>query len=639
MADVDKVWEGRRRAAALGAALLLNLALVGAFEHWARHGIQMELVALAAFSGPLLLARILGSRDGAPGARLWVALELLVAAGAWLYPVPTAIVRLAGVLALVEALGLVPPSKRASNDAGRARLLGIAASLAALAFLAWEARGGDVPGLERLACFVPVALEASSPGGDRSASALVRRLAAVGLACGLRAAGSELVLPWVLAGGASLVRGPAGLPIRLLAERIAAAALRGPGAAPLGLLAALGAIALAPLPRCAMVTSVAWVACAWVLALFFLKRAAASLPRVVVAGSVLLPLVLVNAFARIVLEDELARSEDGARKLYAWAFDRNSDRAFLGTTLCFLPHHHLNYALNPRFAYGGTLQFDEQFLIRRTERLRPRGEVRWRALALGGSTTFGERLEREEETWVHVLEQRLRAAHGGGVDVVNGGVGGYTLVENLVHYTTLLTHLEPDVVIVYAGINDVHPRLHDPAMTLDYSSYWKPWRAEETLLPEPPRLLGSSSTYRLYYLLRYVEGARLGGIQGAASSPASGEPAANLAHNDATVFARDLENLARFVLAQGRRVAIVPQYFSPRNEGDALFARALAEHNAVCEQVATKLHVPFARRIVEPGLFADDDTFDNCHFDARGSEKMAAAIERFLLESGLAPQK
>ena len=43
---------------------------------------------------------------------------------------------------------------------------------------------------------------------------------------------------------------------------------------------------------------------------------------------------------------------------------------------------------------------------------------------------------------------------------MNGGVSGYTLNENIIHYMMLTTHLEPNVVILYVGINDVHPRWH-----------------------------------------------------------------------------------------------------------------------------------------------------------------------------------
>lgn len=112
------------------------------------------------------------------------------------------------------------------------------------------------------------------------------------------------------------------------------------------------------------------------------------------------------------------------RTAYHQAFESSEDE--FGVAINFVPHHHLNYALNPELKRGGETQFNREFLIRRAEPIRPKKDVRWRALCIGGSTTFGAQLAREQDTWVYRLETKVRGRAGPAVDVVNGGVGGYT---------------------------------------------------------------------------------------------------------------------------------------------------------------------------------------------------------------------
>lgn len=83
----------------------------------------------------------------------------------------------------------------------------------------------------------------------------------------------------------------------------------------------------------------------------------------------------------------------------------------------------------------------------------PKVEGRLRILAMGGSTTWGHKVD-DDETWPVALERELRAATGRDVEVLNGGVSGWD-IEQIV--TALrqryLDELEPDVVLVNAGWN------------------------------------------------------------------------------------------------------------------------------------------------------------------------------------------
>lgn len=172
-------------------------------------------------------------------------------------------------------------------------------------------------------------------------------------------------------------------------------------------------------------------------------------------------IILVVSFGQglfwVLLQKELNKSSKIALHLFEYALERQEpssselslNKTLFGTGINYSEHHYLNYALNPLFPYGGKLQYNEKFRIRRTEAIRARNQVKWRTLVLGGSTTFCEMVPHEDETWVKQLEIKIRDKYGKDYDVINGGVGGYNIQENFIHYITLLTHLNPDVVILF----------------------------------------------------------------------------------------------------------------------------------------------------------------------------------------------
>jgi lysophospholipase L1-like esterase len=116
----------------------------------------------------------------------------------------------------------------------------------------------------------------------------------------------------------------------------------------------------------------------------------------------------------------------------------------------------------------------------------PKPPGRTRVLCLGGSTTFGGE-NPEEETYPRLLEAALRRrSPGADIEVVNCGVAGYTSVETVIDFALRGLDLEPDVVILYHGVNDV-PAALTPGFRSDYSHWTPPHRrvpGGEPTLPE-----------------------------------------------------------------------------------------------------------------------------------------------------------
>jgi len=344
--------------------------------------------------------------------------------------------------------------------------------------------------------------------------------------------------------------------------------------------------------------------------------------------------VLLQGIPAVLLAHRLASSPPKVRNLYDQIFNGGTAGGTPGLSANYIPHPYLDFTLNPQAVYMGERQFDEHYRIRRKEPIRPRREVAWRALALGGSTTFGEMTAREEDTWVYRLEQKMRAAHGPGYDVINGGVGGYNIIENFIHYLLMLDELEPDVVLLYVGINDVHPRLMGH-LERDYRNSRLAWRGDEHSLPPVNPFLSRYPLYR-YYMLRLIERRTFDHLYAYVQRPypPDSEWPEALQRNGTEIFQAHLENLVRLLLAEGRQVIIVPQVDLPRTTlaADRVFAQAVAEQNAASEIVARKYGVPYLASVAS--AFTVDDLIDNCHFNDAGNEKMATLLFQYLSSAG-----
>lgn len=113
---------------------------------------------------------------------------------------------------------------------------------------------------------------------------------------------------------------------------------------------------------------------------------------------------------------------------------------------------------------------------------REKGE-RFRIVALGESTTFGLTVLATDRTWPVVLEDVIarNLACDRPVEVINGGVGGWTIHHQTARLRRDVLALEPDLIVTYFGVNGFHRLLTSvPGLALmDYSS----------LRPRPSRVL------------------------------------------------------------------------------------------------------------------------------------------------------
>lgn len=171
------------------------------------------------------------------------------------------------------------------------------------------------------------------------------------------------------------------------------------------------------------------------------------------------------------------------------------------------PHPYLGYALKPawRTAPGAVPQASHNslgFRGQETAWRKPPGV--FRIVTLGGSSVYGMSESKDDAVWSQRLEVLLNERHPSQrLEVVNGGVPGYTSFEMLVQLAFRLVNLEPDLVIVYETVNDMRAALYTAgAVTpaVDNTHWRSVWPVDRPSSLE--KALQHSRTY--VFLRRYL---------------------------------------------------------------------------------------------------------------------------------------
>lgn len=140
--------------------------------------------------------------------------------------------------------------------------------------------------------------------------------------------------------------------------------------------------------------------------------------------------------------------------------------------------------------------------FRGSEISREKGD-RYRIVALGESTTFGATLKADDRPWPEVLEARIASEFEceKPVQVINAGVPGWTLDNNLARLRDDIFPIEPDLIVSYHGYNGF-PYLLGQIPTVSIG-------AAPTTPPRPSRFLFRlESAARVWWFKRRYSAAR-----------------------------------------------------------------------------------------------------------------------------------
>ncbi len=289
---------------------------------------------------------------------------------------------------------------------------------------------------------------------------------------------------------------------------------------------------------------------------------------------------------------------------------------------------------------------------------KPRGE--FRIVCIGGSTTYTSSVVDPAESYPAQLQARLHRDGFPNVRVVNAGVPGYRSYESVLNFQLRLLDLEPDMVIVYHGVNDVLARMVWPpdAYRNDNSGGFQSGKGLESELPWPERstalrmLLIELGQARAPLALdrTFVQwqpelyGPRFLRQQQDGRYPARvfvEVPVERmLAANPPVGVRRNLEHLIVIARHQG----IVPVLMSfvscpcrPGGLGSKEMRAGIEELNQLQREIARDLDIPFFDLAA---VFPMDEAlfFDPIHMTAAGAALQAQLLAEFLLQPPLIPE-
>lgn len=164
-------------------------------------------------------------------------------------------------------------------------------------------------------------------------------------------------------------------------------------------------------------------------------------------------------------------------------------------------HPYLAYASRPGFSIDQRAQGGQQvshnslgFRGKETTWEKPPGV--FRIACLGGSSTYGQSESCDDALWPARLEVLLNqdAAPGAPrVEVINAGCQGYSTFESMINLELRVVDFEPDLVLVYHGINDMRCALY--RQPVRDNTHWRAvWPVERPSRLE--QLVQASTTFR-----------------------------------------------------------------------------------------------------------------------------------------------
>lgn len=287
----------------------------------------------------------------------------------------------------------------------------------------------------------------------------------------------------------------------------------------------------------------------------------------------------------------------------------------------------------------------------------PKPQGVFRIVCMGGSTTYSASVEDYREAYPYRLQAELREAGYENVEVVNAGVFSYTTIETLVNFETRVLDLDPDLVIIYDGVNDIDSRLILPKRyyTGDGIGYAQRLPVSAPTVWERSTLIRMALVYTgraepsisllknfVYTPESYVGNLFQNQVKNGTypAAPFRASPVMEiLAANAPVFFERNLRTLV--AIADLAEVQVVLATFTasplfddnPRASSPE-FQAAYTEQNDVLRRIAASTSAElfdFAAVMPLDAVFFSDGV----HYTAEGNALRGELFARFLIENGL----
>ncbi|UCC98535.1 MAG: SGNH/GDSL hydrolase family protein [Phycisphaerales bacterium] len=323
----------------------------------------------------------------------------------------------------------------------------------------------------------------------------------------------------------------------------------------------------------------------------------------------------------------------------------------------YAPHRYLGHYLTPDYVKGDNKH--NSLGYRSDEIALPKPTGQFRIVCMGGSTTYTTEVEDYRLSYPSLLERELKSRGYGHVTVINAGVGAWTSWESLINFELRVLDLEPDMIIVYHGVNDILSRFVWPPEAyrgdnsgaiapvkmsmpsiFEYSAFFRYWMIRSGLvkphssmdrqLAAPPGTYYAGEFYGQKVKHVYPDGvfARTSAKE-------------MLAANRPKYFRRNIEHIVLIASHRGMKTILATFAHSPLFEDQPIvvseeYTAAYAEMNDTLRSIAleTGVHLfDFA------AAFPVDKRYytDGIHVNADGAELKASLFAEYIVDNALIP--
>ncbi len=331
-------------------------------------------------------------------------------------------------------------------------------------------------------------------------------------------------------------------------------------------------------------------------------------------------------------------------RFYFTQFGTDGDRAAYVESRAEIQAHQTNTILLPFVETGLSPNIPGQNSLgyRGDEIQVPKPEGTYRIVVLGDSSTYGVFVG-YDQTYAAQLQQILRSDGYPNVEVINGGVTGYTSWNILVDLALRIPVLEPDLVIFYEASNDVLTREVPP----DCYNALSPFLGLDPrhILRGTPDELSPFTLYRFAAIqLGWMANPALNADDELPSAVSCGgqggtDIAQNLAANSPTYLARNEREMAAIEQGNHVRMMFMTWAYDHNNTYEPPYwAPAVDENNEVTRQVAIETgSLLFDYAAVAP---TTDDRYwnDADHMNVQGEHQLAQALADFLIAQTVIPK-
>lgn len=348
----------------------------------------------------------------------------------------------------------------------------------------------------------------------------------------------------------------------------------------------------------------------------------------------------------------LALAAAGGEFLFRY---REGHRDTVPGTMPFLFYRHsrLRTALVHNTDYFGWVKVNGEG-FRGTEVAEDHPPGVFRIMAVGGSTTFDAMVGAEGRDWparmAYWLGQADSARH---VEVINAGVPGYIVLDNLIRLQTELWRYKPDLIVLYEGHNDLFAALRRGSQGPPPPPGDRPGEVA-TVTPWTHWLENHSLLYnKLLNRWQAISFRRAGAT--ARQSSATNDQMESALGEGAEQFRRDLSGFLLLARNLGIPVVLVenPNISGPGAApadstvirdtwrvampfaSPEMVAEGYARYNQVIREVAAQFSLPCIAApefgIAGPAWYADGDAI---HFNQQGADRMGQGMARALTASG-----